>query len=80
MGTDCSGLDTPILALRKMGIPHVHRFSCDFDAKVRKHLEANVDEGVEVYDNVLGREVKEVPKGRPIYRRIPVPTIFRGQL
>ena len=29
VGTDCSGLDAPIWALRQLGIPHAHAFSCD---------------------------------------------------
>ena len=40
----CSGLDTPILALRKMGIKHRHLFSCDTEDYVREFLEANCSE------------------------------------
>jgi hypothetical protein len=29
VGTDCSGLEAPVLALQAMNIPHKHVFSCD---------------------------------------------------
>ena len=38
VGTDCSGAEAPIWALRTMGIKHVHKFSCDWKkAHARLH-------------------------------------------
>ena len=48
VGTDCSGLDTPILALRRMGVPHRHAFSCDIEPYVRRYLKANVERGTRI--------------------------------
>ena len=36
VGTDCSGIETPLIALDNMGIPYQHVFSCDNDANVQK--------------------------------------------
>eukprot|EP00928_Gymnodinium_smaydae_P062497 TRINITY_DN46350_c0_g1_i1.p1 TRINITY_DN46350_c0_g1~~TRINITY_DN46350_c0_g1_i1.p1 ORF type:complete len:381 (-),score=79.00 TRINITY_DN46350_c0_g1_i1:195-1337(-) len=38
VGTDCSGMEAPIQALRNLGIQHEHIFSCDID----KHAEATI--------------------------------------
>ena len=41
VGTDCSGMEIPILALQNLGIPHRHLFSCDSDVQVRTTIQAN---------------------------------------
>ena len=35
IGTDCSGLDIPILALENIGVKFKHKFSCDNDRQIR---------------------------------------------
>ena len=40
-GTDCSGIEAPVQALRLLNIPHKHIFSCDNDPHVVKSIEAN---------------------------------------
>ena len=40
VGTDCSGAEAPIWALRAMGIKHVHKFSCDWKKPVRDFIAA----------------------------------------
>ena len=40
VGTDCSGAEAPIWALRAMGIKHVHKFSCDWEKPVRDFIAA----------------------------------------
>ena len=60
IGTDCSGLDTPVLALRALGIPHEHVFSCDSALHVRRHIEANSKQGLRIYKDVLKRNNAEV--------------------
>ena len=41
VGTDCSGMEAPILALDGLNIHYKHRFSCDNDADVVKTIQAN---------------------------------------
>ena len=36
VGTDCSGLEAPILALKEAGIKHIHSFACDNNEDVKK--------------------------------------------
>jgi DNA (cytosine-5)-methyltransferase 1 len=43
IGTDCSGIDAPIQALRQLGIPHKHVFSSDIDKYCIQTLKANYD-------------------------------------
>ena len=42
VGTDCSGLDAPVLALRAMGLKCQHQCSCDSAKPAQAFLEANV--------------------------------------
>ena len=39
--SDCSGLETPLLALRALGVEAEHVFSSDIDPQVRRHIAAN---------------------------------------
>lgn len=32
IGTDCSGIDAPLVALQQMKIPFIHEFSSEIDA------------------------------------------------
>jgi hypothetical protein len=41
IGTDCSGLEAPVLALDAMGIPYCHVFSSEVSAAKRRYIEAN---------------------------------------
>lgn len=41
IGTDCSGLDAPIFALRKLQVKYKHVFASDIDLKCRLMIEAN---------------------------------------
>lgn len=61
VGTDGSGLDSPVLALRALGIPHRHAFSSDSDKRVRQHLRANVDATTIIYGGILEGNVNRVP-------------------
>lgn len=38
VGTDCSGIETPLVLLKRFGIPHVHVFSSDVDSGCRKYI------------------------------------------
>ena len=48
IGTDCSGLDTPVLARMAMKIKYRHVLSCDIEPHVLRHLEASVAKGVRI--------------------------------
>jgi DNA (cytosine-5)-methyltransferase 1 len=41
VGTDCSGMETPLMALSRLEVPYKHVFSCDVDRHVRKHIAGN---------------------------------------
>ena len=41
VGTDCSGIDAPLQALKNLGVPFHHVFSSDIDATCRATIEAN---------------------------------------
>ena len=41
VGTDCSGIETPIMALQAMGVQHTHEFSSEIRPRVRKFIELN---------------------------------------
>lgn len=43
VGTDFSGIEAPIQALKKLGIPFVHEFSCDFDKYCVQSIKANYE-------------------------------------
>ena len=41
VGTDCSGLETPLLSLRALGLAHEHVFSSEVKEKARKFIALN---------------------------------------
>ena len=41
VGTDCSGMDTPLIALENLGIKYDHIFSCEHDKYARRTIQAN---------------------------------------
>ena len=41
IGTDCSGIEAPIEALRQMGIPFEHKWACEIDKFARQSITAN---------------------------------------
>ena len=43
IGTDCSGLETPVQALRNLEVSHEHTFSCDNDGAVHEMIKANFE-------------------------------------
>lgn len=43
IGTDCSGMEAPVQALRNLGVSMVHRFSCDIDKYARATILANFE-------------------------------------
>jgi site-specific DNA-cytosine methylase len=63
VGTDCSGLDAPVFALRALQLPRgfQHVFCCDVDAKKRKFLQAN-SPSAQVYNDMLRRDHSQLPE------------------
>ena len=61
VGTDCSGAEAPIWALRGMGIQHRHVFSCDVDPRVRSFLASTCPPAGPMYVDMLKRSLDELP-------------------
>merc|ERR1719386_582265 len=55
IGTDCSGMETPVMALKKLGVPYEHMFSCDIDAAVKKQILENFPPK-KWYDDLMTRD------------------------
>ena len=53
VGTDCSGIEAPIHALKAMGIPHRHSWSSEVAAAPRKVLLENTPPADHMYQDVL---------------------------
>ena len=61
VGTDCSGAEAPIWALRAMGIKHVHKFSCDWEKPVRDFIAAVSPPAGPIFQNMLTRKTDDIP-------------------
>ena len=62
VGTDCSGAEAPVWALRSMGIPHQHKFSCDWQAVVRDFIAAVCPPDGPIFHNMLTRQMPDIPE------------------
>ncbi len=60
VGTDCSGIEAPIQALRRLGIPFRHVFSCERDEHCIESLRANYDPE-HFYTDMTQRSSKDLP-------------------
>ena len=62
VGTDCSGMEAPIQALRNLTpyFGHQHIFSCDNDIGVKKTINANFD-SQHFHDDVMTRDNNSAP-------------------
>ena len=60
IGTDCSGIEAPVMALRLLGIPHEHIFSAEIDSHARQSIRANYSPAIE-YDDIFQRDAKTIP-------------------
>jgi len=61
VGTDCSGIEAPIVALKLLGIPFDHMFSSDIDENCRKVIEMNFRPR-KMYKDVTKRDYSLLPK------------------
>jgi site-specific DNA-cytosine methylase len=64
IGTDCSGLEAPILSLQALDVRHQHVFSSELQTKVRMYIEANFasasprgNPGLQVYPDMMKRDL-----------------------
>ena len=60
VGTDCSGIEAPIQALRNIPIQFKQLFSCDNCPQVRKNQAANFKSSIH-YDDITTRDNKDAP-------------------
>ena len=60
VGTDCSGIEAPIEALRQLDVKVIHKFSSDNDAHVLKSIKANYDSEV-IYGDIRTRDHSKLP-------------------
>jgi len=60
IGTDCSGIEAPIEALKQLGIPFQHKWSCEIDKFARKSILANYEPEI-LYDDITKRDHSQLP-------------------
>ena len=60
VGTDCSGIESILYALKKIKQKYKHIFSCDNNKNVKKSILANFKPSI-FYDNMLTRNIETVP-------------------
>ena len=60
IGTDCSGIEAPIFALKNLNIEFSHEFSCDNDKDIKKTILHNFNPKI-YYDNILTRNNHLLP-------------------
>ena len=60
VGTDFSGMDMPLIALRKLGVRVQHEFSCDVAPVCERYITTTVKPRV-FYRGVEGRQLAEMP-------------------
>jgi len=61
IGTDCSGIDAPIQALKMLGIPYAYMFASDIDKHAKTSIMCN-DAPKEFYDDILTRDHSQLSK------------------
>jgi len=61
VGTDCSGMEAPVQALRNLGVDFRQEFSCDIDKYARKTIEVNFPHKI-MYEDLTKRDNNEAPK------------------
>jgi len=59
IGTDCSGIDAPIVALEQMEVKYDHVFSCDNNKWCKQNIMANHNPKT-FYDDMINRDVKKM--------------------
>lgn len=60
VGTDCSGIEAPIQALKQLGIPFRHVFSCEKDKYAVESIKANYEPEI-IFNDMTKRKISQVP-------------------
>ncbi len=60
IGTDCSGIEAPVHALKQLNIPYAHKWSCEIDKYARASIEANTKPDM-IYSDITKRDHNELP-------------------
>ena len=60
IGTDCSGIEAPIEALKQLNIPFQHKWSCEIDKFARQSILANYEPEI-LYEDITKRDHSELP-------------------
>lgn len=60
IGTDCSGIEAPIQALKKLKIKYSHEWSCEIDKHAQASIKANYNPKI-MYDDITKRQVSKLP-------------------
>ena len=60
VGTDCSGIEAPLVALHRLGVPFEHVFSSEICATTRKQLLANHAPHI-LYTDATARDNSQAP-------------------
>lgn len=59
IGTDCSGIEAPVMALRRLKVPHKHLWSCEIDPYARESIKTNYNPEV-IYDDI--KKKRDLPQ------------------
>ena len=60
IGTECSGIEAPIVALRRLGIPHVHVYSTETNASAKVWSSHNYAP-LHCFDDITERDAASLP-------------------
>lgn len=60
VGTECSGIEAPIVALRRLGLPHVHMYSTEVNASAQVWSAHNYAP-VHRFDDITKRDAASLP-------------------
>ena len=60
VGTDCSGLEAPIVALNLLGVKVEHKWSCDNDRDIKKQIQHTFSSEM-YFDDMFGRDLSKLP-------------------
>ena len=66
VGSDCSGMETYLMALSNFGMKYDHVFSSDSDPKIREFIRENFKPKV-LFDDVRQRNNRALQKGMDLY-------------
>jgi len=61
IGTDCSGIEAPIVALQALSIPYRHEWASEIDAACRSMINANHSPGV-LFEDMTARNDDDLPE------------------